>query len=197
MVKAPSGTYWCTRLWRYQIIKIYISLYGLSGVPASLQYLCEEVGLAGPNWESLGVDWKALAALWLRAEIALAKFCQTNLSYNQIREASIPDQWKDWMYAKLMKTDAKGPSESFRKVFTAYLNGLPSSTMAIQGTVMTEIWCRPGKTGIISLLLCLYWQAEYSVQDMVGKRMSSVLNIFLTLFWRNHSCTLVPFFLFY
>jgi hypothetical protein len=139
-----------------------LSLYGLSGIPASLQYLHEEVGLAGPNWESLGADWKAPAALWLHAEMALAKSCRTDLSYNQIWESSIPDQWKDWMYAKLMKTNTKGPSESFGKVFTAYLDGLLSSTMAIQGTVMAEIWCRPGKTGIIGLLLCLYWQAEYS-----------------------------------
>ena len=26
----------------------------------------------------------------------------------------------------------------------------------------TEVWARPGKTGVIGLLLCLYWQAEYS-----------------------------------
>lgn len=149
----------------YEGIRLFtyiFSLYGLSGVPASLQYLREEVGLAGPNWESLGADWKALASLWLRAEMALAKACRTDLSYNEIRGASIPNEWKDWMYAKLMKTDATGPSEAFGKVFTAYLDELPSSTMATPGTVMTEIWCRPGRTGIIGLLLCLYWQAEYS-----------------------------------
>ena len=27
---------------------------------------------------------------------------------------------------------------------------------------MSEVWARPGKTGVIDLLLCLYWQAEYS-----------------------------------
>jgi hypothetical protein len=27
---------------------------------------------------------------------------------------------------------------------------------------MSEMWTHPGKTGIIGLLLCLYWQAEYS-----------------------------------
>jgi hypothetical protein len=61
-----------------------------------------------------------------------------------------------------MNTDSKRPAQAFGVLFTEYLNGLPSSTMAIQGTVMTEIWCRPGKTGIIGLLLCLYWQAESS-----------------------------------
>jgi hypothetical protein len=27
---------------------------------------------------------------------------------------------------------------------------------------MDNIWCRPGKTGILSLLLCIYWQTEHS-----------------------------------
>ncbi|KIM72740.1 hypothetical protein PILCRDRAFT_15871 [Piloderma croceum F 1598] len=137
-------------------------LRGLSGVPPSLQYLREEVGLAGPDWESLGAEWKTLAALWLRAEMVLSKSGRTNLSFDEIHVSSIPDPWKDWMSAKVMNIDARRLSVAFGLVFTDYLNKLPSSTMAIQGTVMTEIWCRPGKTGIIGLLLCLYWQAEFS-----------------------------------
>ena len=66
------------------------------------------------------------------------------------------------MNAKLMKTDAKRPSDTFGKVFTDYLNGLLSTTSNIGGTAMAAIWCRPGKTGILGLLLCLYWQVEYS-----------------------------------
>jgi len=66
------------------------------------------------------------------------------------------------MNAKLMKTDAKRPSDTFGKVFTDYLNGLLSTTSNIGGTAMAAIWCHPGKTGILGLLLCLYWQAEYS-----------------------------------
>ena len=61
-----------------------------------------------------------------------------------------------------MKTDVVRPPESFGKVFTNYLKGLPSTVLEIGGTVMTEIWCRPGKTGIMGLLLCLNWQAVYS-----------------------------------
>ena len=84
------------------------------------------------------------------------------------------------MNAKLMSIDAKCPAEPFRKAFTGYLKGLPSSTMKNNGTVMTEIWCRPGKTGIIGLLLCLNWQAVYSgagndwKQNM--KRVEGILN---------------------
>jgi hypothetical protein len=114
------------------------------------------------RWESLGAEWQALAALWLRAETALFKAGRTDLSFTEIQKASIPDEWKEWMNAKLLKTDAKRPAESFGQVFTNYLNGLPSTVMDIGGTVMTEIWCRQGRTGILGLLLCLYWQAEYS-----------------------------------
>ena len=46
-------------------------------------------------------------------------------------------------------------------MFTDYLNGLPLAPSEISGAVMAVVWCRPGKTGILGLLLCLYWQAEY------------------------------------
>jgi hypothetical protein len=92
----------------------------------------------------------------------LSKSGHTKLSFNEIRKSSIPEDWKEWMYSKLMKTDAKHPAESFGHVITNYLNRLPSTTLTIGGTVMTEIWCRPGKTGILGLILCLYWQAEHS-----------------------------------
>jgi hypothetical protein len=108
------------------------------------------------------VEWKALAALWLRTEILLARSDRSDLSFAQIHKSSIPDEWKEWMNAKLMNIDAQRPAESFGKSFTGYLKGLPSSSMKINGTVMTEIWCRPGKTGIIGLLLCLHWQAVFS-----------------------------------
>jgi len=39
---------------------------------------------------------------------------------------------------------------------------LPSGATATNGTVMNEMWCRQGKTGIIGLILCLYWQASFS-----------------------------------
>ena len=60
------------------------------------------------------------------------------------------------------KTDAPRPSEAFRKVFTDYLSSLPASTHAIGGTVMDQPWSRSGRTGVVGLVLCLYWQAVYS-----------------------------------
>jgi hypothetical protein len=66
------------------------------------------------------------------------------------------------MLAKGLKIDAKCPSESFGKVFTTYLRSLPLSTDTIGGTVMDQAWSRPGRTGVIGLILCLYWQAVYS-----------------------------------
>ena len=66
------------------------------------------------------------------------------------------------MNGKLMKTDTKHPLDKFSKVFMDYFNGLPSTALDIGGTVMSAVWCHPGETGILGLLLCLYWQAEYS-----------------------------------
>ena len=76
------------------------------------------------------------------------------------------------------------PAESFRKVFTNYLKGLPLTTMETGGTVMTEIWCCPGKMGILGLLLCLYWQLEYSGAGLYWegnvKHVESIFNAILT-----------------
>ena len=138
------------------------SLSGLGGVPASLQHLREEVGLSGAAWESFGIAWQALGVLWVQAETALSRSGRTDLSFNEIRKASIPEEWKEWMNAKLMNIDAKRPADSFGKVFTDYLKSLPSTALKAGGTVEAEVWCRPGKTGVLGLLLCLYWQAEYA-----------------------------------
>ena len=48
---------------------------------------------------------------------------------------------------------------------------------------MTEIWCCLGKTGILGLILCLYWQAEHSgagndwIENM--KRVEGIFNAIL------------------
>ena len=137
-------------------------MHGLSSVPPTFQFLREEIGLVGPAWESLGREWQSLAKLWLCMELFLIKAAQSNLSFNKICLSNIPQDWKDWMSAKLMSSGASQPVESFRPKFTKYLKGLPPSVRRTGGTVMEQVWCRSGKTGTVGLLLCLFWQAEYS-----------------------------------
>ena len=160
---------------------------GLSGVPGELVYLRAELGLVGDAWNSMGAKWQDIAALWLRAETKLSNCGHSDLSITQIRKSTIPEDWKDWMASKLMRTDAQHPAESFGQVFTEYLKGLPSFTMNNGGTVMTQIWCRPGRTGIVGLLLCLYWQSTYSgagndYEDNL-KRVESIFQAILTSNW--------------
>jgi hypothetical protein len=110
----------------------------------------------------LGSGWQALGYLWLCTETALAWSGRADLTFAEICNLSIPDDWKDWMYAKLMRTDATCPVESFGKVFTDYLNGLPSSAQKLSGIVINKGWSHLGKTDIVGLTLCLYWRAEYT-----------------------------------
>ena len=111
-------------------------------------------------WESLGAGWHSLCALWLQAEAILARTSIPDLSFTQICKSAIPDDWKKWMNAKLMKADMDCPQKGFGKVLMQYLKGPPSTTLAGSATVVTEIWCCPGVTGIVRLLLCLCWQAN-------------------------------------
>jgi len=52
------------------------------------------------------------------------------------------------MNAKIMRINTRQPSESFGKTFTDYIKQLPPNTAQVGGTVMENIWCRPGKTNI-------------------------------------------------
>ncbi|KAI0245018.1 hypothetical protein BJV78DRAFT_1159260 [Lactifluus subvellereus] len=146
-----------------QVLKITPSHYGLSSIPPALQPFREELGLAGADWDAFGHDWQALATLWLRAETSVSKSGRADLTIAEIRSLSIPDEWKEWMTAKLMKTDTNPPSDAFGQVLTEYLSRLPPSVFKAGGkSVMTQVWCRLGRTGIVGLLLCLHWQVEYS-----------------------------------
>ena len=134
----------------------------LISVPEELAYLCKELRLVGHAWHTMGTRWQALATLWLCAEEVLSSSGHTDLSFLQIRKSTLPDNWKEWMNAKLMRTDTPVPAESFRKIFTSYLKGIQSIMLEWGGTVTTEIWCHSGRMGIVGLLLCLYWQSTYS-----------------------------------
>ena len=83
-----------------------------------MHYIHEEVGLAGLAWESMGAQWQTLGSLWLCAEQALSKSRCTDLLMDEVRKSDIPAEWKDWMYAKNMRTNAMRPLESFRKILS-------------------------------------------------------------------------------
>ena len=78
-----------------------------------------------------------------------------------------------------MRNDAPRPAESFRNEFTDYLVGLPWTSVADKSAIMDEIWCRPGKTGIVILLVGLHWQALYSG---AGKKWVSNIERVATIF---------------
>ena len=94
---------------------------GLRGIPAPLKCLSKEVRLVGDPWANLSEQWQSLAKLWLRVETVLLKSNHNDLSFTQIHKSAIPEDWKEWMNAKLMNTDVRPPDESFRKSFTQYL----------------------------------------------------------------------------
>jgi hypothetical protein len=81
---------------------------------------------------------------------------------DEVSSSSIPDEWKEWIIAKINKTPASPPLDTFGQVLTTFLSRLPQSVFKVGGTVITQVWCRPGKTGIVGLMLCLRWQAKYS-----------------------------------
>ena len=118
---------------------------GLHGIPAPLKYLSKEVGLVRDPWANLSERWQSLAKLWLRPETVLSKSNCTDLSFTQICKSAIPEDWKEWMNAKLMNTNTRLPDESFRKSFTQYLKGLQLTTLDSGSTVMSTLWCHPGK----------------------------------------------------
>jgi hypothetical protein len=75
--------------------------------------------------------------------------------------------------------DCPRPGEEFGNEFTDYLVGLPWTSLATGNGIMDEMWCRPGRTGTIVLLVGLYWQALYSG---AGKKWASNLERVETIF---------------
>ena len=135
---------------------------GLASVPQSLLTIQEEARLAGQGWEDLGKSWHTLATLWLHAETHLRKSGRTDLKYAGVHASSLPEPLKQWMYSKLLRVVCSRPGEQFENEFTSYLVELPWSSLTNGNVIMDEVWCRPGKTGTIVLLVGLYWQALYS-----------------------------------
>ena len=111
----------------------------------------------------------------------LSKSGHIDLSFNEIYQSSGLAEWEEWMYAKVMKTDEKYLVKLFEKVFTNYLNGLMSSIMVIKGTIMTEIWCHPGKTVLLASPSVSIGRPNTQVLEMNAQQILSTLNIFSIL----------------
>jgi hypothetical protein len=133
----------------------------------------------GDGWENGGTPWHSLAAIWLRAEGILAKTGRNDLQFKEIHASSLPPAIKDWMCSRIMQTDAIPPAESFGNDYTDFLGNLPWTSMIKGNAVLDQVWCRPGKTGIVFLLVGLHWQAVYSG---AGKKWERNLKLVDTIF---------------
>jgi len=110
----------------------------------------------------MGAKWQALGSLWLCADTALIRSVQTDLSFKEIHQLSIPDVWKEWMFAKAMKIDAPCPLEAVQK-------GVYRISSWSTSEYTCNRWYRHGPSLVTlgskwcdGLVLCLYWQAVYS-----------------------------------
>lgn len=141
---------------------LFLRQSGLASVPAIFHPLRECIGLAGQGWDDLGKPWHDLASLWLRAEQIVVKTGQSDVAYDEIMSSAIPQGLKNWMIYRKLQQDCPAPAETFGNEFTRYLDGLQWEVITKGDGVLQHIWCRPGKTGIVVLLVGLYWQAIYS-----------------------------------
>lgn len=159
----------------------------------------EELGLVDPVWSSHPSEWRNLCTLWLRVEGALAKTGRPDLTTKEINDLMVPPDILHWMLGRKLSQDHPLPDESFGNVWTTFLSGLTVSDWERTSTILEEVWCRPGLTGIVFFLLGTYWQAEYSGtgKDWYNnvKRVEQIFHIILShpelsaciLYFRNSS----------
>jgi hypothetical protein len=95
-------------------------------------------------------------------EVLLAKTGRVHLEIDEICQSLLLKALQDWLYCRLLRTDSSCLGEPFGNEFTNYMQELPWDTLTQGDAVLDQVWCRPGRTGIIVLLVGLYWQAEYS-----------------------------------
>jgi len=81
----------------------------------------------------------------------------------------------------------------FGQVLTDYLKGLPSSVLQNWGTVMTQLWCRPGKTVFLALYFVSIGRRNTQELDMTGMWIWSALNTFAMLSSQNPICRSINF----
>lgn len=134
-------------------------------------------------WSSHPSEWRTLCQLWLRVEGSLAKTGLPDLTHPEIKDLTVPPDVLNWMINRQLSQEHPPPDDGFAKVWTTFLSQLAVSDWETSD-ILQEMWCRPGPTGIVFLLLGTHWQAEYcgtgkSWHQNV-KRVGSIFNIILS-----------------
>ena len=137
------------------------SIHGLASVPAAYSAIKQELGLVNPVWSSHPAEWKRLCTLWLCVEGSLGKTGRPDLTNQEINNLAVPPDIVNWMLRKKLSQEHPQPDGGFDKVWTTFLSRLAISDREKTSDILQEMWCRPGHTGIVFLLLGMHWQAEY------------------------------------
>ena len=130
-------------------------------MPVVYSGLKHELGLVDPVWSSHPSEWRALCRLWLRVEGSLAKTGLPDLTRRELNDLTVPPDVLNWMINTQLSQEHPPPDDGFGKVWTTFLSQLAVSDWETTSDILEEMWCRPGQTGIMFLLLGTHWQAEY------------------------------------
>ena len=165
-------------------MNVATSVQGLPSVPAIFTAIKRELGLVDPVWSSYPPQWRSLCALWLRVESALARTGHPDLSNDELTDLQVPEDIRQWMIDKRRSDKTQNPRSDFGKIWTKFLTGVALSASKGKRNILNEMWCRPGKTGIVMFLLGTYWQAEYSGsgKDWFAnvERIDTIFNVILS-----------------
>jgi hypothetical protein len=91
--------------------------------------------------------------------MVLGKTGRSNTEIKDIHASTLPLPLKDWIYLKILRQDSIRTVGDFQHEFTDYLVSLPWAALTDGDAILDEVWCRPGRTGIVVFLVGLYWQA--------------------------------------
>ena len=165
--------------WRTSHLILYDSV-GLTGIPAALSAIREDLGLLHPEWDSLGESWHEFARKWLAAEITLAKAGRNMMGIDELQSSDVPTALKAWGEAQITKAefDANILTEQFGDEMRKWWDGLGIKQDREVDRLLAFTWCRNGKVGIAMLVLGMRWWADKSG---AGKEWTRVLGEIATM----------------
>ena len=159
--------------WRTSHLILYDSVR-LTGIPAILSAIQEDLGLLCPEWDSLGESWHEFAWKWLTAEITLAKASRNMMGIDELQSSDVPTALKAWEEAQITKAefDANILTEQFGDEMRKWWDMLGFKQDWEVNHLLAFIWCKNGKVGIAMLVLGMRWWADKSG---AGKEWTRVL----------------------